>query len=153
MFVVSASAIMDFIIRLEDFPKDLRKGVEETAEAMVSEMAEELKAGLVEYWPSKTHPENVYATDKSVKLWEIRPGLTRFKKTVENHALNKKGQPYSGYADTGTTRKGVGTAEPWKGRGVAPLSYSQRVVARLMPGWRQRLIRRLDAAVAFGGAP
>lgn len=60
-------------------------------------------------WPSRSHPENIYATDTSVGQFTREVGAAQV--VITNNA------DHGGYANTGTTRKGAHTARPWYERG------------------------------------
>ena len=93
-------------------------------------------------WPSRSHPENIYARDRSVREW-----------TVERIAPGRRNvvclASYSGYVNLGYTRwKGEGSAAPWKARGAAP--YSKQIVAEAVKGIRA--VVKAWVAERIGGA-
>lgn len=76
---------------------------------LAGEVAPRVEAAAKEDWPSRAHPENIYATDDSAGRFSTVAGGDYVQVTNEaDHGV---------YANTGTTRLGPHTAKPWYERG------------------------------------
>jgi hypothetical protein len=97
---------------------------------------ERVKEAAVEDWPSKAHPENIYATNDSVG---------RFISAVEPDRVVVTNEADHGiYANDGTTRAGPGTANPYRQRGATP--YLEQTAERIVEGEAQGLLDHLTGA-------
>lgn len=107
---------------------------------LAGKVADALKLTAEEVWPSRRHPENVFARDRSVKRWVVLKGAPG-----ERVLANEAG--YSGFVDAGFTRAGRATARPWQARG-STIYRSQIITAG-----RERIVEIVNAwtRAALGG--
>lgn len=100
---------------------------------LATQVEPRLKAHAEEDWPSKSHPENIYAKDESVKQFTSVVG--------ENYVLLTNESDHGDHANRGTTRRGPGTAKPWYERGGEP--YLDQTAAKVLEAEPTKLLDHL----------
>lgn len=97
---------------------------------------ERTKRAAEEDWPSKSHPENVWSKDRSVKKFTAAVEPDRV--VVTNEA------DYSGYTDGGFTRAGQATANPYRERGAT--DYLEQTADRIVEDEAGELVTHLGGS-------